>query len=194
MRNQTLEFMQANFGKTSAYYYWTLRGLHDREVRANPDPEIGRLRKNVLRRTVRIRNYGRRAAAADREGVAVLRRKADAGKNFHAARRVLAHHVRRLRVARQMSQEDLADAAELSQDQISEIENAKHSTTLGNIQRLAFAFGVTVADLLREAQLIEAFAGARLAPLISWNTWRLFAIDIIKEARSSSESYVCASS
>jgi transcriptional regulator with XRE-family HTH domain len=49
-----------------------------------------------------------------------------------------------------MSQEDLADAAELSQDQISEIENAKHSTTLDNIQRLAFALGVSVADLLRE--------------------------------------------
>jgi transcriptional regulator with XRE-family HTH domain len=73
-----------------------------------------------------------------------------ARKDFHAARRTLAHHVRRLRVARQMSQEDLAGAAELSQDQISEIENAKHSTTLDNIQRLAFALDVTVAELLRE--------------------------------------------
>lgn len=73
-----------------------------------------------------------------------------ARKDIHAARRLLAHHVRRLRVARQMSQEDLADAAELSQDQISEIENEKHSTTLDNIQRLAFALGVIVAELLRE--------------------------------------------
>jgi transcriptional regulator with XRE-family HTH domain len=75
-----------------------------------------------------------------------------ARKDIHSARRILAHHVRRLRVARQMSQEDLADAAELSQDQISEIENAKHSTTLDNIQRLAFALGVTVGELLREEQ------------------------------------------
>jgi transcriptional regulator with XRE-family HTH domain len=73
-----------------------------------------------------------------------------ARKDILAARRILAHHVRRLRTARQMSQEDLADAAELSQDQISEIENAKHSTTLDNIQRLAFALGVKVAELLRE--------------------------------------------
>ncbi|WP_410052828.1 helix-turn-helix domain-containing protein [Bradyrhizobium sp. SZCCHNRI1058] len=73
-----------------------------------------------------------------------------ARKDIQAARRILAHHVRRLRVSRKMSQEDLADAAELSQDQISEIENAKHSTTLDNIQRLALALGVTVADLLRE--------------------------------------------
>ncbi|WP_236843329.1 helix-turn-helix domain-containing protein [Bradyrhizobium icense] len=49
-----------------------------------------------------------------------------------------------------MSQEELAHAAELSQDQISEIENAKHSTTLDNIQRLAFALGVAVAELLDE--------------------------------------------
>jgi len=73
-----------------------------------------------------------------------------ARKDIHAARRILAHHVRRLRAARQMSQEDLAGAAELSQDQISEIENAKHSTTLDNIQRLASALGVPVAELLRE--------------------------------------------
>jgi transcriptional regulator with XRE-family HTH domain len=73
-----------------------------------------------------------------------------ARKDIHAARRILAHQVRRLRVARQMSQEDLADAAELSQDQISEIENAKHSTTLDNIQRLALALGVAVAELLHE--------------------------------------------
>jgi transcriptional regulator with XRE-family HTH domain len=73
-----------------------------------------------------------------------------ARRDIHAARRILAQHVRRLRIARQMSQEDLAHAADLSQDQISEIENAKHSTTLDNIQRLAFALGVTVADLLGE--------------------------------------------
>jgi transcriptional regulator with XRE-family HTH domain len=47
-----------------------------------------------------------------------------------------------------MSQEELAHAADLSQDQISDIENAKHSVTLDNIQRLAFAFNVRVADLL----------------------------------------------
>jgi transcriptional regulator with XRE-family HTH domain len=75
-----------------------------------------------------------------------------ARKDIHSARRILAHQVRRLRVARQMSQEDLADAAELSQDQISEVENAKHSTTLDNIQRLAFALDVTVAELLHEEQ------------------------------------------
>jgi DNA polymerase-4 len=41
MRNQALEFMQENFGKAGAYYYWISRGVDDREVRAD------RLRKSV---------------------------------------------------------------------------------------------------------------------------------------------------
>ena len=41
MRGQTLEFMQANFGKAGTYYYWISRGIDDREVRAN------RIRKSV---------------------------------------------------------------------------------------------------------------------------------------------------
>ena len=35
MRNQSLEFMTANFGKAGAYYYWISRGIDERPVRAN---------------------------------------------------------------------------------------------------------------------------------------------------------------
>jgi DNA polymerase-4 len=41
MRNQSLEFMQGNFGKAGAYYYWISRGVDNREVRAD------RIRKSV---------------------------------------------------------------------------------------------------------------------------------------------------
>jgi DNA polymerase-4 len=41
MRNQSLEFMQANFGKAGAYYYWISRGVDNREIRAD------RIRKSV---------------------------------------------------------------------------------------------------------------------------------------------------
>jgi nucleotidyltransferase/DNA polymerase involved in DNA repair len=41
MRNQSLDFMQANFGKAGAYYYWIPRGIDNREVRAD------RIRKSV---------------------------------------------------------------------------------------------------------------------------------------------------
>jgi DNA polymerase-4 len=41
MRNQSLAFMQVNFGKAGAYYYWISRGVDNREVRAD------RIRKSV---------------------------------------------------------------------------------------------------------------------------------------------------
>jgi DNA polymerase-4 len=41
IRNQTLEFMNANFGKSGAYYYWISRAVDDRPVRAN------RIRKSI---------------------------------------------------------------------------------------------------------------------------------------------------
>ncbi len=41
IRNQTLEFMNANFGKSGAYYYWISRGVDERPVRAD------RIRKSV---------------------------------------------------------------------------------------------------------------------------------------------------
>jgi DNA polymerase IV len=41
LRNQSLEFMQTNFGKAGSYYYWISRGVDNREVRAD------RIRKSV---------------------------------------------------------------------------------------------------------------------------------------------------
>lgn len=41
MRHQSLDFMQAHFGKSGAYYYWISRGVDHREVKAN------RIRKSV---------------------------------------------------------------------------------------------------------------------------------------------------
>jgi DNA polymerase IV len=41
IRNQTLAFLQENFGKAGAYYYWISRGVDDRPVRAD------RIRKSV---------------------------------------------------------------------------------------------------------------------------------------------------
>jgi DNA polymerase-4 len=41
MRNQSLAYMQANFRKAGAYYYWISRGVDNREVRAD------RVRKSV---------------------------------------------------------------------------------------------------------------------------------------------------
>jgi DNA polymerase-4 len=41
LRNQTLTFLEANFGKSGTYYYWISRAIDERPVRAN------RIRKSV---------------------------------------------------------------------------------------------------------------------------------------------------
>src|SRR5260370_2281113 len=41
IRNPSLEFLSANFGKAGTYYYWISRGIDNREVRAN------RIRKSI---------------------------------------------------------------------------------------------------------------------------------------------------
>jgi transcriptional regulator with XRE-family HTH domain len=71
-----------------------------------------------------------------------------AGQKTHATRRILARNVRRLRKERDLSQEELANAARLHQAEISKIESAKLSTGLDVLQRLAKALGTRPADLL----------------------------------------------
>jgi transcriptional regulator with XRE-family HTH domain len=66
-------------------------------------------------------------------------------------RRVLARNVLRLREARGMKQEELADAADLSQSQVSQVETAKHNIRMDVLHRLANALGVRVADLLNDS-------------------------------------------
>ena len=65
-------------------------------------------------------------------------------------RRVLARNVRRLRNQRQLNQEELADAAYLTQPQVSKIESAQLNIRLDILQRLASALGARLADLLNE--------------------------------------------
>jgi transcriptional regulator with XRE-family HTH domain len=74
----------------------------------------------------------------------------------HAARRVLARNVRRLRDARGLSQEKLAGLADLRQAHVSEIESGLTNLTLDNLQALAVALGVRPMDLLNDAPKARA--------------------------------------
>ena len=80
-------------------------------------------------------------------------RKARAAPRGLYLRRVLARNVLRLRNARKMNQEELADAADLSQSQVSQVETAKHNIRIDVLQRLASALGARLADLLDETKL-----------------------------------------
>jgi transcriptional regulator with XRE-family HTH domain len=70
----------------------------------------------------------------------------------HAARRILARNLRRLRQAKNLSQEALADAAGLRQALISELESGKIDVRLDTLQRLVTALGVRMADLFDEGK------------------------------------------
>jgi DNA polymerase IV len=91
MRNQTLEFMTANFRKAGDYYYWISRGIDERPVRAN------RSRKSVGAENTFSQDLanspGGGIAAADREGLASLRDHGHAGPDSDAQGEVFRFRV-----------------------------------------------------------------------------------------------------
>ncbi len=66
------------------------------------------------------------------------------------ARDLFAKRVRELRTERGWSQDDLADAAGLHRTYIGTIERAEQSIGLDNIEKIAKAFKVSIAELFRE--------------------------------------------
>ena len=64
----------------------------------------------------------------------------------------VAAQVREIRLARHMSQRQLAGRMQVPRTYISKIENGKAIPTLGSLQRLAVALGVEVRELVRDAR------------------------------------------
>ncbi|HLQ27296.1 MAG TPA: helix-turn-helix transcriptional regulator [Acidiferrobacterales bacterium] len=74
-----------------------------------------------------------------------------------SARQVLAAKIKLLRFLRRWSQEDLAAAAGLHRTYISAIERATCNLSLGNVEKLARAFGLSAWELLHpDASLLGA--------------------------------------
>lgn len=61
---------------------------------------------------------------------------------------VFGQNVRRLRVERGLSQEQLADKAGLHRTYIGMIERAEKNITLCNMEKVALSLGVSIRDLL----------------------------------------------
>lgn len=66
------------------------------------------------------------------------------------ARQTFAENLRKFRKARHLSQEDLAELAELHRTYIGSIERGERNISIDNMERLARALGVTIQDLLEE--------------------------------------------
>ncbi len=67
-----------------------------------------------------------------------------------ATRALLARNVRLIRQARGLTQEALADACNLRQAHISEVEAAKINVSLDNVSAIAQGLGVSVERLFQE--------------------------------------------
>ena len=65
-----------------------------------------------------------------------------------STRRILAKKIKLLRATRGWSQETLAELCGFSRSYIANIESGKHNVSLDNLERIAQAFEVPIAELL----------------------------------------------
>src|SRR4051812_25752890 len=65
-----------------------------------------------------------------------------------STRRILAKKIKLLRATRGWSQETLAELCGFSRSYIANIETGKHNLSLDNLERIAQAFEIPIAELL----------------------------------------------
>ena len=68
----------------------------------------------------------------------------------NSLRAIFAHNLRSLRLAKGLSQETLAELAELHRTYVSSVERCERNITLDSAERLAKALGVKAIDLLQD--------------------------------------------
>ena len=66
-------------------------------------------------------------------------------------REVLARNLRRMRNASGLSQEELADRADINRNYVGMLERAEHAATVDMLEKLATVLDVDPADLLRNS-------------------------------------------
>jgi len=58
----------------------------------------------------------------------------------------IGHRIKELRVAANMSQKDLSYSADLDRSYIASVENGQRNISIVNIEKIAFALGVTMIE------------------------------------------------
>ncbi len=71
-------------------------------------------------------------------------------ENTSKSRIIFAKNLRKLRLEKKISQEDLADSANLHRTYIGSVERGERNISIDNMERLATALDCTIADLLSE--------------------------------------------
>jgi transcriptional regulator with XRE-family HTH domain len=73
-------------------------------------------------------------------------------KTKSSARRIFAENLRKARLARKLSQEDLAELSGLHRTYVGSVERAERNVSIDNMERLSAAVGVSLPDLLKEVK------------------------------------------
>lgn len=73
-------------------------------------------------------------------------------QKYGEARRRIADNVRRLRKERGWSQEGMAEQADFHRTYVSQLERCVTNISVDGLERLAFALGVDVLDLLKPTE------------------------------------------
>jgi len=73
-------------------------------------------------------------------------------KSKPVSRRIFAENLRKARHAKGLSQEDLAELANLHRTYVGSVERAERNVSIDNMERLAAAVGVPLPALLKETK------------------------------------------
>ena len=73
-------------------------------------------------------------------------------KTKSSARRIFAENLRKARLAKKLSQEDLAEVSGLHRTYVGSVERAERNVSIDNMERLSAAVGISMPELLKEGK------------------------------------------
>lgn len=73
-------------------------------------------------------------------------------KTKSSARRIFAENLRKARLAKKLSQEDLAEVSGLHRTYVGSVERAERNVSIDNMERLSTAVGISMPELLKEGK------------------------------------------
>lgn len=65
-----------------------------------------------------------------------------------SARQIFSQNVRKLRIAKSLSQEELAELSDLHRNYVGGVERGERNVSIDNMERIAKALGTTIGSLL----------------------------------------------
>lgn len=71
------------------------------------------------------------------------------------AQKLFAANMRRIRLEKELTQEKVAEAADLHPNYISSVERGERNISICNIERIAIALGVSMSDLVANAPSVH---------------------------------------